>query len=119
MVAPFGTLLDNSVANTKFLMANGYPQGPMPRQKVSILLPYFISTVTLHVLQVPAWRPVMYKGASRLILSIKEEINTMQYDNSSIPDVGDIFGSVICKVNTSLIFLISVFKFPYLHYRQS
>ena len=48
----------------------------------------------------------MYKGASRLILSIKEEINTMQYDNSSIPDVGEVFGSVICKVNTSLIFLI-------------
>ena len=61
----------------------------------------------------------MYKGASRLILSIKEEINTMQYDNSSIPDVGEVFGSVICKVNISLIFLISVFKFPYLHYRQS
>lgn len=79
MVAPFGTLLDNSVVNTKFLMANGYPQGPMPRQKV------------------PAWRPVTYKGASRLILSIKEEINTMQYDNSGIPDVGEVFGSVICK----------------------
>ncbi|XP_065920378.1 AP-5 complex subunit mu-1-like [Dysidea avara] len=33
VVAPFGSLLDNSVSNTKLLMANGYPQGPMPRQK--------------------------------------------------------------------------------------
>ena len=54
----------------------------------------------LHSLyvQVPAWRPTMYKGTSRLIFSIKEEINTMQYDNSAIPDVGEVFGSITCKV---------------------
>ena len=40
----------------------------------------------------------MYKGTSRLILTIKEEINTMQYDNSAIPDVGEVFGSITCKV---------------------
>ena len=40
----------------------------------------------------------MYKGTSRLIFNIKEEINTMQYDNSSIPDVGEVFGSITCKV---------------------
>ena len=51
----------------------------------------------------------MYKGSSKLIVNIKEEINTMQYDNSSIPDVGEVFGSVICKVNTS----ISLFDFNF------
>ncbi|XP_065919140.1 AP-5 complex subunit mu-1-like [Dysidea avara] len=79
VVAPFGSLLDNSVSNTKLLMVNGYPQGPMPRQKV------------------PAWRPVVHKGVSRLILHIREEVNTMQYDNPNIPDDGEVFGSVICK----------------------
>lgn len=58
------------------------------------------------VFQVPAWRPAMHKGTSKLILSIKEEINTMQYDNSSIPDVGEVFGSIICKVT---LFSIMVF----------
>ena len=102
MVAPFGTLLNNSVTNAKFLMTNGYPSGPMPRQKVTIL--YFLCTLSgtilcaICMLQVPAWRPGVYKGTSRLFLSIKEEINTMQYDNSTIPDVGEVFGSIICKV---------------------
>ena len=40
----------------------------------------------------------MYKGTSRLIFNIKEEINTMQYDNTGIPDVGEVFGSITCKV---------------------
>jgi len=47
---------------------------------------------------VPAWRPVVHKGVSRLIIHIREEINTMQYDNPNTPDVGEVFGSVICKV---------------------
>lgn len=40
----------------------------------------------------------MYKGTSRLTLFIKEEVNTMQYDNSNIPDVGEVYGSITCKV---------------------
>ena len=54
----------------------------------------------------------MYKGTSKLILSIKEEINTMQYDNSSIPDVGEVYGSIICKVmilSTSLLLNLNVY----------
>lgn len=96
VVAPFGSLLDNSVSNTKLLMANGYPQGPMPRQKVSLTV--IVRRYTLSSLQIPAWRPVVHKGVSRLILHIREEINTMQYDNPNTPDVGEVFGSVICKV---------------------
>ena len=56
---------------------------------------YFQFSISL---QVPAWRPVVHKGVSRLILHIREEVNTMQYDNPNIPDVEEVFGSVICKV---------------------
>ena len=40
----------------------------------------------------------MYKGSSRLQLTVKEEIRAVQYDRPDVADVWEIYGSVQCKV---------------------
>ena len=49
--------------------------------------------------QQPAWRSAVYRGSSRLQLTVKEQIRAIQYDRPEVADVWDIYGSVLCKVS--------------------
>jgi AP-5 complex subunit mu-1 len=79
LAAPFGSPVETVPANLKFYLQLKKTGAPSPKQKQ------------------PAWRPAVYKGSSRLQLTVKEEIRAVQYDRPDVADVWEIYGSVQCK----------------------
>ena len=54
-------------------------------------------TITL-LTQQPSWRPTVYRGSSRLQLTIREEIKAVQYDKQEVADVWELYGTIQCNV---------------------
>lgn len=50
-------------------------------------------------IQKAGWQSGVYKGISKLGLTISEEIRAILYDKQNISDVCDLNGTVICKVS--------------------
>lgn len=79
LVAPFGSPTNTSPASISLqLKARGNPPPPKLKQ--------------------PSWRPAVYRGNSRLQLTIKEEMQAAQYDKPEVADDWQVYGTVQAKV---------------------
>ncbi|XP_064602639.1 AP-5 complex subunit mu-1-like [Liolophura sinensis] len=45
----------------------------------------------------PAWKPVLHKGKNQVYFNIREQIRAVQYDNASIADQWNLYGTVTCR----------------------
>ncbi|KAG6593929.1 AP-5 complex subunit mu [Cucurbita argyrosperma subsp. argyrosperma] len=78
---PFGTPLDLSYSNIFSIKANGFSSSDPPPAD----------------LKQPAWKPYLYKGKQRVLLTIHEIINAAMYDRDEIPDKISVSGQINCR----------------------
>uniref|UniRef100_A0A9I9DN44 MHD domain-containing protein n=1 Tax=Cucumis melo TaxID=3656 RepID=A0A9I9DN44_CUCME len=78
---PFGTPLDLSYTNIFSIKVNGFSSSDPPPADV----------------KQPAWKPYLYKGKQRVILTIHEIINAAMYDRDEIPDKISVSGQINCR----------------------
>ncbi|KAL8216526.1 hypothetical protein R6Q57_023363 [Mikania cordata] len=78
---PFGTPLDLSYSNITAIRTNGFSPADTPPVDS----------------KQPAWKPYLYKGKQRLLLTIHEIVNAAMYDRDEIPDSLSILGQVNCR----------------------
>ncbi|XP_077218932.1 clathrin adaptor complexes medium subunit family protein [Tasmannia lanceolata] len=78
---PFGTPLDLNYSNISAIKVNGFSSSDLP----------------LADLKQPAWKPYLYKGKQRILLTIHETVYASMYDRDEIPDTISISGQVNCR----------------------
>ncbi|XP_066991421.2 AP-5 complex subunit mu-1 isoform X2 [Anabrus simplex] len=47
--------------------------------------------------KVPTWNPMPHKGKSQVVLHIKEEVRSTQFNHLEMKDSVDVFGTVMCR----------------------
>ncbi|KAG0466819.1 hypothetical protein HPP92_017803 [Vanilla planifolia] len=78
---PFGTPLDLNFSNISLIKTNGFASADPPPTD----------------LKQPAWKPYLYKGKQRILLTIHETVHAAMYDRDEIQDVVLISGQVNCR----------------------
>ncbi|XP_074273716.1 AP-5 complex subunit mu [Silene latifolia] len=78
---PFGTLLDLNYFNFSAIKLNGFSSLDVPPADA----------------KQPAWKPYLYRGKQRMLLTICETINAAMYDRDEIPDSISVAGLVNCR----------------------
>ncbi|PON36540.1 Mu domain containing protein [Parasponia andersonii] len=78
---PFGTPLDLSYSNIFSMKVNGFSASDMPPSD----------------LKLPAWKPYLYRGKQRVLLTIHEIVHAAMYDRDEIPDSISISGQINCR----------------------
>lgn len=76
-----GTPLDLSYTNIFSIKVNGFSSSDPPPADV----------------KQPAWKPYLYKGKQRVMLTIHEIINAAMYDRDEIPDKISVSGQINCR----------------------
>lgn len=57
----------------------------------------FITFTPVNLSQQPSWKPALHKGKNQVYFTITEQIRAVQYDNASIADQWNLYGTVTCR----------------------
>ena len=99
LAAPFGTPMDTNPTTIRHhLQHKGAKAASSPKLKVPHCSHSLTHSLTTILSQQPSWRPTVYRGSSRLQLTIREEIKAVQYDKQEVADVWELYGTIQCKV---------------------
>ncbi|XP_051127894.1 AP-5 complex subunit mu [Andrographis paniculata] len=78
---PFGTPLDMSYTNFSAIKTTGFSSADVPPAER----------------RQPAWKPHLYRGKQRILLTIHDTVHAAMYDREEIPDSVTISGKVNCR----------------------
>eukprot|EP00249_Psilotum_nudum_P020198 c27600_g1_i1 orf=232-2142(+) len=80
---PFGTPLDLSVLNLSSLRINGFSALDIPPTDQ----------------KQPAWKPYLYKGKQKILLTIAETVTAALYDRDDVLDMLSLSGQINCRAD--------------------
>ena len=74
-----------------------------------------VLNMLISTLQKAAWQAGVYKGASKLMVNISEEVKAVLYDKQNVSDVCEVNGIVQCKVCFNMCFVFHQKHITYVH----
>lgn len=103
LVGPYktGINLQHKISLLNKYVSIGFPFGLPSELDVNTVLAISATAdgAALPKLKGPSWRPIAFKGKQTLQLEIIEDIRALQFDNSDIPDIFEVYGTIVCKVD--------------------